>query len=551
MRMDGLFKIFTLIIILANLTWAQEVFVKLPQGFIRGRVLETFNKAKYYAFQQIPYADPPIGELRFKPPTEPSMWQGVLNTTENTKICYQIGVEDDRENEDCLYLNVYTPKEPVTEGILPVIVYVHGGAFIMGNSVLESTGPEFLMDYNVVVVTVQYRLGAFGFLSTQDEVIPGNNGLKDILFALEWVKTYITLFGGNPNKVTLAGQSAGAALVGYHVISEKSEGLFRAAIMESGSALCSWAYQRYSRKYAYQLASSINNNFTADSTSEELLKFLQRVSPQEINNAKFEGPSGLQLGQGDIFAPVIEVKHEGAFITQFMHTRLLTGRFNRVPTLIGVNSEELIYLAGDIDGFKNQMQQYDGNISLIVNEDYNVKSEDLIHVGNMIRNIYTNRSFADDLGASIRFRSDVRYTTAIAAQAALQSRYSEVYFYEFSYHGFLGNNIVVEGAGRVAHSEELNFLWSNPNNKDITKYPPNDVITLLRMLKLWTQFATYMNPTSEEIPLLQDVDWPEVSPTNFSYLEIGEELTIKENPKKYKEWKAIIDEFGNGPFDTY
>lgn len=140
------------------------------------------------------------------------------------------------------------------------------------------------MDFDVVVVTVNYRLGAFGFLSTQDTTIPGNYGLKDQLLALKWVKENIHIFGGDSDKVTINGQSAGSAMVGYHILSKQSKGLFRGAIMHSGSPICSWAVQRNAKTFAYKLAEGVDSTFSITrNSSEELLELLRSVSGSDLN----------------------------------------------------------------------------------------------------------------------------------------------------------------------------------------------------------------------------------------------------------------------------
>lgn len=133
------------------------------------------------------------------------------------------------------------------------------------------------------MVTANYRVGPFGFLSTGDSVIPGNAGLKDQWMALKWVNENIHLFGGDPDKVTINGVSSGSASSAFHVVSKKAAGLFRGAIMESGSCISSWAIQRYSNQTAYNLAQAIDGNFTTNNSSEELRDFLQAARADDIN----------------------------------------------------------------------------------------------------------------------------------------------------------------------------------------------------------------------------------------------------------------------------
>lgn len=169
-----------------------------------------------------------------------------------------------------------------------MLVFFYGGTFKTGDASIESFGPQHFVYKDLVVVTTNYRLGPFGFLSTQDTVIPGNQALKDQLLALKWVKQNIHLFGGDPEKVTINGQSAGAALTGFHLVSKQSAGLFRAAILESGTSICSWAIQPEAKRVAYILAQAIDSQFTINNTSEELLRLLQNASADAINTVNIE-----------------------------------------------------------------------------------------------------------------------------------------------------------------------------------------------------------------------------------------------------------------------
>lgn len=183
------------------------------------------------------------------------------------------------------------------------MVFIHGGAFLNGYAALQNFGPHYLIENKVIIVTILYRVGAFGklivwkfitkykfqilsgFLSTGDTVIPGNYGLKDQTLALKWVRDNIVNFGGDPTKVTIFGQSAGAASVTYHLMSRQSKGLFRAAIAQSGSVLVPWSYQRDYKSVAYYLAQKINGTFDWSYTTKQLLDYLQNLPAKKIYDA--------------------------------------------------------------------------------------------------------------------------------------------------------------------------------------------------------------------------------------------------------------------------
>lgn len=164
---------------------------------------------------------------------------------------------------------------------LPVMVFIHGGGFVGGSAI--GTRSDRLIEEDIILVTINYRLGPFGFLSTQDEVVPGNNGLKDQLFALQWVHNNIDLFGGDPEKVTLFGQSTGAASVGYHLINQNAKGLFQGAILQSGSPLSSMGYQRDSRTIAFKTAALLNETFLSNNNSNDLVDYFQKLDAKDLD----------------------------------------------------------------------------------------------------------------------------------------------------------------------------------------------------------------------------------------------------------------------------
>lgn len=182
--------------------------IQIENGSIRGKVLQTiYLKIDYFAFRGIPYAKPPINNLRFEIPQNPEPWTNVLDTLETGNMCFQYNERNILEgNEDCLVLNVYTPS--LIEN-LPVMFYIHGGGYNQGSSDEMIFGPDFLIDENVIIVTINYRLGVFGFMSLGTEKYPGNIGLRDQIHALKWVNKNIHSFGGDNKRITIFGHSAG------------------------------------------------------------------------------------------------------------------------------------------------------------------------------------------------------------------------------------------------------------------------------------------------------------------------------------------------------
>ncbi|CAH1153994.1 unnamed protein product [Phaedon cochleariae] len=520
--------------------------VTLPTGKIQGLVSKTYRHGKtFYGFLGIPYAAPPIGTLRFKPPQQLENWKGVLQTKSLTKMCYNVQKELPRQNEDCLYLNVFSPVKPYSNASLPVIVNIYGGGFVHGSATSDIKRPQNFLEQDVLVVDFNYRVGPFGFLSTGDEVISGNMGLKDQQFALKWVQTNIHLFGGDAAKVTIMGQSAGGASVTYHILSPGSAGLFRAAIAQSSSALCPFAYQDDGVEIAYGIAGLIDPNFDRNRTSQELLDFLQSVDVEEITNT---------ADKYHIFAPTIEVEQPDAFITEPMFELAKYGKLNRVPLMIGFCSEEEIKHLSDLSNWRKFVRKsYSNDESLVPSSMNIVDGKILLEIGTEIRSVYTNQTnLVDDLGRALQMLSDNQYIRPVIKFAELLSQYSDVFLYQFSYQGAISNNhINVEGVSGVGHSEDMKYLWTYFT--DLDSFPLSDVQTVDRYVGLSTNFVKYLNPTPIAEDSFSNITFPRLTRDEMNYMDISSELLIKKHPREfsYEKWNELFEAHANEPLITY
>ncbi|XP_049817589.1 esterase FE4-like isoform X2 [Aethina tumida] len=522
--------------------------VTIKNGKIRGRVVTTKYNTTFYSFQQIPFAEPPVGNLRFEPPVPKKDWDGILDCQNNTKICMQISRNSELETEDCLYINVYTPVKPGSSEKLPVLYYIYGGGFIFGNGIFNTNGPHYFMDNQIVLVTVGYRLGAFGFISTEDKILPGNNGLRDQRLGLKWVQDNIETFGGDPQKVTIMGQSAGAASVTYQMMNDGSRGHFRAAIGQSGSMMCPWAATINPSVIAFELGNHLN---FSGNTSHELKEFLRQKSAVEI---KKTSETLTETYTDDIFLPVVEVDHEDAFISKPMYTALLNGEVNHVPLLIGIVSEERISKLSDgIEAFTNELKTYDNDLSLLVPynmriNDTNLKQE----IGKQIKEIYTNETLEEYVQAGVKYFSDRDFNKAVMRFAEVESNFTDVYFYKFSYSGPLGHNDIIKlpGIGKVIHSEDNYYIWvPNGNDTDIYQYPDTDRVISELYVKMFADFTK--NPNLETF--VNGVTWPKFANGTFPYLNIDEKLEIKHHPfgASYEKWISLYDEYAKKPMYTF
>ena len=240
-----------------GLSWANmvrdDLVVETNLGKIRGFETATPDNKKVSAWYGVPYARPPTGKLRFRHPRPAEPWSDILDTMNQPNSCVQMpdtmwpgfpGAEawntNTPQSEDCLYLNIVAPR-PHPRGDAAVIVWIYGGGFWSGTTTLDLYDMRVMAaTQNVIMVGIQYRVASLGFLYFPEEDVPGNAGMYDQLEAIKWVKNNIAKFGGNPNNITLMGESAGACSVSLHLLSPLSRNLFSQAIMQSASATVPW-----------------------------------------------------------------------------------------------------------------------------------------------------------------------------------------------------------------------------------------------------------------------------------------------------------------------
>lgn len=242
-------------------------------------------------FRGVPFAKPPVGDLRFLAPEPPSGWGGAREALANAPSAMQSGNED---SEDCLYLNVFAPKG---EGPLPVYVWIHGGGNTGGGT--NGQGPGDFVEAGIIVVTVAYRLGAFGYLKLDHLLGPeyagsGSNGIRDQIAALRWVKENIAAFGGDPSQVTIGGQSAGAKNVAALMASPEAKGLFARAIMQSGSGhtVHSAKAGEEVTQYVMEAAGVKSAKGLSELSSRELLAAQQKMGGVYPHNYPFRPTTG-------------------------------------------------------------------------------------------------------------------------------------------------------------------------------------------------------------------------------------------------------------------
>ncbi|CAH1772963.1 unnamed protein product [Owenia fusiformis] len=336
--------------------------IETTYGRLRGAVINQTVKAgsapdnmvQFTNFLGIPYAAPPVGELRWRLPEAHSSWNGTLDATHYGASCPQrvqplfIDYDDRNISEDCLFLNIFSPidytqsQSELRMANLTVMFYIHGGAFEDGDGIYF--GGFLAVTQNVIVVTVNYRLNVFGFLSTESATAGGNYGLYDTVEALKWVQSNIRNFGGNPDAVTIFGESAGGASVSNLVLSPLTKGLFHRAISQSGVATSPWGVA--SPGAPAKMAEAIAEKLSCSTDNEEaMIACMKTKSTQAVRDAyetiKIELPSSYPSFKITP-TPVID----GKLITDHPNNILKSGNFEKRDYLAGYNSDEGYFLWG-------------------------------------------------------------------------------------------------------------------------------------------------------------------------------------------------------------
>ncbi|CAG0880232.1 unnamed protein product [Cyprideis torosa] len=533
-------------------------FVELDHGGVLiGQVRKSESGRPFFGFHSIPYAEAPVGQLRFAAPVPRGAWKGTLNATAETHVeCLQYNPRSGEihGDEDCLVLDVFTPSLDAGK-LLPVMVWIHGGAFIVGCGSSRHFGPEYLMDKNVVLVSFNYRLNIFGFLSTNDPVLPGNYGLLDQLEVLKWVQRNIGRFGGDAGRVTIFGVSAGAASVQFHFLSPLSTGLFHAGIAQSGSVFAARSLSRNSWQDAEKLSQLIGCPLSKGETEkfaacvrglheEELLFALKNFLPREF---------GLLP---KVFRPSVD----GFFLPGDPWELAHLGAIQKVPLMIGVNQDDGLFATSRFlqEDSDELFQDLDQNWSskwcepfIDIHGDLTDKLCPLIKKQYFGENATINKENVHQL---TRLMGEWLYWHGAFQFWSLHSRVipSKTFVYLFEYEGErgvldLGTDIGVGNDSHsrrpkgVAHADETVYLFK--------KFPfkMNEKDSAIRelLVESWTAFAENHVP-SDVWPA-----WSEDDPAHVvltSSVPVGKNLISKET---LYFWNTVSDKLVKWDYQQY
>ncbi|GBP26415.1 Bile salt-activated lipase [Eumeta japonica] len=521
--------------------------LEIPQGKLRGVESPTDGHWMYLA---IPYASI---RRRFQDPRTAPRWTGTLNALDATIQCTQyIDLLDlPIGQEDCLYLNVHAPgrRNLNFNKTLPVMVFIHGGGFYWGSGTPLIYDPAPLVDKGLIVVTFNYRLGAFGFLCLGVREAPGNTGLKDIVSALRWVQRNIRYFGGDPGTVTVFGESAGAVAVSHLMLAPTARGLFHRAIMQSGTALSPFALNYDPLKRASYVAGNLG--YRTKDPYELLQIFLNASALTVAFESEFPKGQPRNPFARFTFTPCLEqpLTKTKPFITKPPLDILKSRNFNKVPIIIGCNDKEGLLYAGQYDEL--ELKKLDDNFgSVIPNNLFFNSSETKDSVVNEIRHFYfkdkpIDRSTIENLAD---YFSDTLfiYPTYAKSQILLQKTDIHVYNYLFKYDS--SRNLVkkllgLENYCGASHTDDLFYLfqptvlWLLPTSK-------KDATMVHRMTTLWSEFARTGDPTPPQSAF--PIKWEKSIASNLKYYVLDKNIEMGPTPypDRMQFWERIYERCG-------
>ena len=531
--------------------------VATREGRVKGVMDRSAGGHLFYCFKGVPYAQPPLRQLRFQAPQRHSGWRGIRDAIDHGSKCSQF---DHLKNftrvgeEDCLFANVYSRQLPKREGSLtglPVLVLIHGGGFFFGSGDADEYGPHYFMDEPVVLVTFNYRLGAFGFFSTHDAAAPGNYGLLDQVVLLHWVQDNIANFGGDPKSVTILGQASGGSSVSLQVLSPLTRDLFHHAISQSGMSLSTFA-ARDTRKGAEK---KLSDQLGCTKPSGKIsVKCIRSVSSLNLMNA-LEA-----IGEGNMpgFPPRVDRESPYPFLPDEPRAILESGKFNIVPWMAGMTSMEgsfflpiRLQTEQFVEGvLRKAVSHWAPFIGLYGESEYSILDcgASVINETSKVVNFYAPTSGNATIETLATALSDRFYVNEISAEIDLASAHAPLYKYVLDHTGpgRLINNIALPSPSNlpwpvpelgVSHGDDLRYLFSTDNLP--RERPGSPGYAMIRfMVNLWVNFARTGHPKSD---ILLMPEWPIFTEQHQRHMRLNSQPAVGERlfEERVNFWKTV------------
>ena len=503
-----------------------QTTVTVAGGEIRGAYAEA--NPGIMTFKGVPFAAPPVGGLRWRPPEPIESWAGVRDATTSGSICVQDGEGLEPQSEDCLFLNVWAPMAPTEPQ--PVMVWIHGGSYTGGSGSTPLYDGTQLASQGAVLVTINYRLNVFGFMAhpalsaESDHDASGNYGLMDMVAALEWVRDNISAFGGDPDRVTIFGESAGAGAV-----MSQSEGLFHRAIAES-SYVIGWDRQLRDAVGDWESAEAqgVQIAEALGATGQDALVTMREATSAEVSDAARTGGADIFSRSGYVWAPNVD----GWTIPSDPLLMYQDGRQHNVPLMTGINGNEGSLFApqlqiGDVAAFETHVRTV-----------YPSVADDLL--------VHYGATSPDSVQAAVdHLLHDMFFAGPVRTQATTHVKVtSPVWLYHFT-------RVPPTDWGATMgahHAAELVYVFGGMRPRSAT--PSGDPLALMTMgdwtevdrqlsetmMGYWVQFAATGNPNRDGLPA-----WTEFDALTDQHLTLGE--SVGEETGLHNEGAELFTEF--------
>uniref|UniRef100_A0A8C1GMB6 Carboxylic ester hydrolase n=1 Tax=Cyprinus carpio TaxID=7962 RepID=A0A8C1GMB6_CYPCA len=503
--------------------------VVLKHGSVRGQYMKAKGSEKVVEqYLGIPFAQPPVGPLRLAAPGPVQGWEGIRNATQHPSICLQnpdilpiviksmaVNYTPTGVSEDCLYLNVYTPSQRSESDKLPVMVWIHGGALVMGGA-CTFDGSSLAAYENIVVVVIQYRLGILGYFSTGDKNSQGNWGFLDQIAALQWVQQNIEVFGGDPQSVTIAGQSAGGISASFLTLSPMTKGLFQRAVFQSGVA----TVMSYSVKDPLMLAKVVANVTECDFSSNEVLtKCIKELTEEQIVNAS---------KKKHIFPGAIV---DGEFLKAQPEELLKSKDFHKVPILVGTTNHEFGWMLSQALVSKDWVKGMDAKtvkqlVDIFIKDGASRVNE--IIVEEYLKNAKTPEDIRD---AFTEMMGDIfMVIPSITVASYHRDAGVPVYMYEFQQRPSIFKDLRPSFV-KADHGDDLGFVfgacfWDGHIKVEALTEEENQLCRTV--MGYWANFIRTGSPNGPSL-----VHWPVYDKTN-KYMNLGLQQTEGQDLKMDK-----------------
>lgn len=479
---------------------------KTDGGLVKGTIEDGLT-----VYKGIPFAAPPVGDLRWRAPRPAEKWEGVLEANKFAPGPVQGGNPPAGKSEDCLYLNVWTPAKSKKDRI-PVLVWIYGGGFGAGSTSEPNYSGENLARKGVVLVSIAYRVGQLGFLAHPElsrenpQNVSGNYGLLDMIAGLQWVKDNIAAFGGDPDNVTIFGESAGGIAVSMLCASPLAKGLFHGAISQSGGSFGPPRPTTFPGENLKRLED-------AERDGEAYLQSAGVTSIEELRKIEADKlPAGRGLGMS---WPIID----GWVIPDDQYKLYEAGRYNDTPILVGYNSDE---------GASFSREKSPEEFIAGVKARYGKFAEDLVKAYPPGENSVPKT--ARDLSRDAAFG----WHTWIWARLQSQTGKSKVYYYYFDQHPDYPADSPRAGFGSP-HGQDVAYVFKHldASNPQLTE---TDHAISEAMATYWTNFAKYGDPNGEGMP-----EWPAFSDANPVVMHFNK--TPQPGPVPSAESLKVLDSY--------